>query len=447
MKIIIAGAGKVGFHLASSLSIYHDVVIIDKNSKAIANIHESLDVMAIDGDICNSQIYESLNDNEIDYFICVTNSDESNLLASTLIEDKITVKNKIVRLQKNFYKDTNLSKFNIFKTIFPSHKVARSMSYLLKYPKANNVKKFGKLDMFLVSIRLKNSNLFNKTTEGVEISIENRLKIVGVERGDSFVIPDKDFILRENDLIYLFGAKEDIEYYHFLDAEDSKNIEFESAIIVGASRVGIEIAKVLIENNINVKIIEKDINFCNHAQEELNGNATILHTRYGWSDLLKTESLESADIFITANEDDEFNIIKSIEAQQVKVPKVITINNEREYYQLMHSLGLIVIRGEKIDAYYSIIESINADSAINQKRYCGGKGVALYKEITENSKCVDRALKIPKKITPVSKIIIISQNSLITDFESHICNVGDKIIVFTDEVNDLFVEKWMHQEV
>ena len=448
MKIIIAGAGKVGFHLASSLSTYHDVVIIDKNTEAIENIHESLDVMAIHGDICNSQIYEDLSNNEIDYFICVTNSDESNLMASMLIDEKLTVKKKILRLQKNFYKDTNLSKLNIYKTIFPSRKVARSMDFLLKYPKANNVKKFLNLDMLLLSIRLRNINLINKTVEGIEEFFDNTLPIVGIERNNEFLIPDSEFVVKKDDLVYLFSSKEKIDkYYQLFDDENSKEIIFESAIIVGASRVGIEIAKVLIKNEIHVKIIEKDINLCNIAQEELNGDGTILHTRYGWADLLKTETLDSADVFITANEDDEFNIIKSIEAKQTKISKVITINNEREYYHLMHSLGLTVIRGEKIDAFYSIIENINTDTAISQKRYCGGKGIALYKEINEESKCIDKHLKIPKKLISVSKILIISQNNLILDPESHVCNVDDKIVVFTEENSDLIVEKWLYQEV
>jgi len=447
MKIIIAGAGRVGYYLAKNLCIYHDVIVIDKNIQTIEDIKESLDVLAIDGNICNPNIYDELNEDNIDYLICVTNSDEANLVASSIINSKLKVKNRIVRLQNNFYKDSNLEHFFVDKAIFPSFKVARSMDYLLEYPQANNIKKFRRLNMYLLSIRLKNPNFFNKTVQSIENLFEENIAIVGIERDKEFLIPNFDFRIDENDLIYIFGEKENIDkFYNEIKLDEFSN-RMESAIIFGATRVGVEIAKVLIKKEISVKIVEKDLNLCNIAQEQLKGKATILHSKYGWGHLLKEEGLDSADIFIAASEDDEFNIIKSLEAKEANIPKIITINNEREYYHLMHSLGLVVIRGEKIDAFYTILESINTDSTINQKRYCGGRGIALYKEILDESKCIDKIIKIPKKIQNNSKLYIVSDSKLIKDIENHTCKEKDVVIAFTAQEYEDLIENWLYQEI
>ncbi len=447
MKIIIAGAGMVGYYLAKSLCLYHDVIVIDKDTQIIENIKESLDVLAIDGNICDPTIYEKIDESQIDYLICVTNSDESNLVASSIVKDKLEVKNRIVRLHNNFYKDSDLSRFYVNKAIFPSFKVAMSMDYLLHYPQANNVKKFRRLNMYLLSIRVKNPNFFNKTVQGIENLFEESISIVGIERDKEFFIPSFDFRVDENDLIYIFGNKDNIDrYYHILERDNFTN-RMQSAIIFGATRVGVEIAKVLIKNDINVKIVEKDLTLCNIAQEHLGGRATILHSRYGWGHLLREEGLDNADIFIAASEDDEFNIIKSLEAKEAKIPKIITINNEREYYHLMHSLGLVVIRGEKIDAFYTILESISTDSAINQKRYCGGRGIALYKEVSDESKCIDKILKIPKKVLNNSKVFIVSNSQLIKDIQNHNCKEKDEVICFTTQENEELVENWLYQEI
>jgi len=447
VKIIIAGAGRVGYYLAKNLCLYHDVIVIDKNIQTIENIKESLDVLAIDGDICNPNIYEQFNDDNFDYLICVTNSDEANLVASSIINTKIKVKNRIVRLQNNFYKDSNLEQFFVDKAIFPSYKVAMGMNYLLRYPQANNVKKFRRLDMYLLSIRVKNPNFFSKTVQSIENLFEENIVIVGVERDKEFFIPNFDFRIDENDLIYVFGNKENINnFYNRIKIDDFSN-KMQSAIIFGATRVGVEIAKVLIKNEVSVKIVEKDLNLCNIAQEQLNGRATILHSLYGWGHLLKEEGLDSADIFIAASEDDEFNIIKSLEAKEADISKIITINNEREYYHLMHSLGLVVIRGEKIDAFYTILENINTDSTINQKRYCGGRGIALYKEVLDESKCIDKILKIPKKIQNNSKVLIVSNSQLIKDIKRHNCEPNDEVVCFTTQEYEEIVENWLYQEI
>ncbi len=440
MNIIIAGAGKVGFYLAKSLSTFHNVIVIDKDSEKISTIEDSLDVLAIVGNVCNKEVYMECGEEEIDFFLAVTNSDETNIVASMVIDEVLTIKQKILRIYKNFYKNNNLNNIGNFKAIYPSYKVARSMNYLLEYPYANNVKKFDKMDTFLLSIRIKNKNLLNKNIEELKYS---GINIVGVERGKEFIIFNDNLKLHFNDLIYIFSNKEKIDNFENLLFEDKE--EFNSAIIFGANRLSIEISKVLISNKIEVKIVEKDKELCKYAQDELTSEVIIINSR--WGHFLREENIGKADIFIATRDDDEFNIIKSLEAKAAGSKKVITINNEREYYNLMHSLGLTVIRGEKINTYYSILESISSDITINKKSYCGGKALALSKTLTKHSKFINNQLKVPSKIENKAKVFLVSKDEIFYDFSNRSCNIGDSLVAFCYTEDEEIVEKWLYKEI
>ena len=113
----------------------------------------------------------------------------------------------------------------------------------------------------------------------------------------------------------------------------------------------------------------------------------------------------------------------------------------------MHSLGLIVIRGEKIDTYYSILENINTDSFVTQKRYCGGRAITLSKDVSSESKCLNEKINIPQKIRDIADIYIIKEGEIKREVDNLICNEGDTLMLFAESNYDDFLEKWIYQEL
>jgi len=99
MDIIIAGAGRVGFNLSRTLSIGHNVTVIDQNSEALRRLQESLDILPINGDIEDPLTYKKLIDKRADLFIAVTDVDEANLISTLIVDDTIDVKRKLIRLK------------------------------------------------------------------------------------------------------------------------------------------------------------------------------------------------------------------------------------------------------------------------------------------------------------------------------------------------------------
>ena len=448
MKIIIAGAGKVGYHLAKTLSLYHDITIIDKNQEAISKIQDDLDVLAFHGDVENFKIYNRCN-SSVDFFIAVTDSDEVNIIASLIIDDILEVDKKIIRLKNSFFSESSIfEKLNIYASIFSSYHIANSLQHLLEFPLANNIKEFNFSNMIMLSVRINNPDYVGYNIREISKEFEDNIAIVGLEREKNFFIPQLNELLKMDDLLYIVGNKEILKKrYSNLEAPQKDNKKNKNCIIFGAERVAIEMAKVLLKNGFVVKMIEQDLLLCEQATEALKGEAIILNSKYGWGHLLKEEGLDSADIFIASTNNDEYNMIKAIEAKRVGIEKVIAINNDREYYSLMHSLGLVIIRGEKIDTYYSILEKINMDSLIAQRLYCGGRGVALFKEVTEASKCMDRTITLPPKLKEFSNVYIIREGTIIKELEGYICQKGDRLMLFADSSHTDSLKKWINQEL
>ena len=435
MDIIIAGAGRVGFRLAKTLCTKHNVTVMDQNEDAVNRLQESIDILAIVGNIEDPKTYESLVDRESDIFIAVTDMDETNIISTLIADETIKVKNKIIRLRNGFFADSGIAKkIGITKAVFPFYLSANSVRSLLEFPKANNVKIFSEFEQKLISVRATSSI-------SLEDIISDSIKVVGIERNGKFFIPNIYETTQKDDLVYLFGIAKDIkELCSQLDPQMPTDIE--NIVIFGADMLGVEIASLLSNYNVNIKIIEKDIQKCKKASDVLQENVTVINSKYGEYQLFKEENLENADMLIATSKNDEENIIKCLEAKEHNIKKVVAINNDLEHYHLMHKLGIVAVRGPKTNAYYSILEKISSSSIINQRKYCGGKGVLISRKIYKNSLLLDTFIR-PLEVPNCCSFII--KNDKIEDFDKKSeVEVGDVILAFgTNEDTDK-IEKWIN---
>jgi len=437
MNIIIAGAGKVGFNLAKTLSIGHNVTIIDQNSEALHRIQESLDIMPMRGDVEDTRTYESFKDKNIDLFIAVTNIDDVNLISAIVADTVLNIDKKFVRLEKQFFNGDKIkNKLGIDKLIFPIHLASEAISSLLAYPKANNIKNFKYTDFKLVSIKIPSKFIPQ------EFKMD-RLTIVGIERKKEFFIPnDENVEIFPNDLVYIFGSEVDINIL-FDKIEPERNINTQKCVVFGGARLGVAIAKQLVSLGRDVKLVEKDLKLCEQADEDLEGKASIINSKYSSYDIFEDEGLDSADIFIAATSNDEFNIIKCLEAREIGIKRVVAINNEMEYYNLMHSLGITVVRGPKMSAYSKIMEEIGSAGVILQKSFCGAKAIVFMRKVFVNSRLVGtkvKALKIEE-----SSIFCMRDALMLPLHERLVLQENDLIITFCTTKESTKVKQWIYE--
>jgi len=436
MNIIIAGAGKVGFNLAKTLCIGHNVTIIDQNSEALDRIQESLDIMPLRGNVEDSKTYASFTDKNIDLFIAVTNFDNVNLISILMADAVLNIDRKFVRLQKEFFHESDVKeRLNIDKLIFPVELTSKAISSLLKYPKANNIKFFKYTDYKLISVMVSSSFVAQN------FESENFV-IVGIERNKDFFIPhDKSVEVLPNDLVYFFGLEEDIRAI-CQKLELETNSEIQRCVVFGGEELGISISKELVKVGRDVKLVEEDLALCEKADEDLEGKVDIINSKYRSHDVFEDEDLDSADIFIAATNNDEFNIIKCLEAKESGIQKVVAINNEMEYYNLMHSLGIIVVRGPKTSAYNTIMEEISSTGVVIQKSYCGAKATIFMRKVFKNSALIDK--KIKPLFTEKSALFYMREELVYPLTEKMILQENDLIIAFSPTKESTKVKQWIY---
>jgi len=436
MNIIIAGAGKVGFNLARTLSHSHSVTVIDRNAEALHRLQETLDILPVHGNIEDPQTYRKLIDDEADLFIAVTNLDEANLISTLIVDDRIRVRRKIIRLRNQFFSRSSvLEKLGVDETVFPLDLSSRGVASLLEYPRANNVKRFPDTELKLFSLRV---------AQPVEMETleADGIAVVGIEREKHFEIPEKGMRIEAGDLVYLFGEVEKIRgYCARLEGETPWRIQ--RCAVFGASDLGITIARTLVENGMEVKILDEDPGLCRQADEALEGEVLAINCKYGTEEVFEEEGLERADMVIAATDNDEYNIIKCLEAREHGVRKVVAINNEMEYYKLMHSLGIVVVRGPKMAAFHRIVETIHSTRVLIERKYCGGAGTVFLRRVMEGGPLIGRQVKMLRQ-KGIRSLVVRAERLLFEVEEVGTLEEGDLFCVFALSEKADEVERWLN---
>ncbi len=439
MEIIIAGAGMVGFRLATTLSVKHNVTVIDKNVDAINMLQEQIDIFSVIGNVEDPLTYNSLLGKNVDLFIAVTDSDETNIISCLIIDESVKVKDKIVRLRNSFFAKSSIAlKLGITEAVFPITRTADSVKSLLEFPKANSVKRVNQSDLRLISIRAQHKAQDYITTQMFNTE---QFSVIGIERNKEFFIPKFDEVIKPNDLVYFFGNPKEIKSMcSRMDTQMPKIIK--NIIVFGADPLGIEIAKKLVAPSVSIKLIERNLEKCKIAAQILQNDVTIISSQYGNERLIKEEGLQNADMMIATSKNDEENIVKCIEAKEYGVEKVVAINNDPQKYALMHKLGIVVVRGQKNNAYYSIIEKIGSSSIVNSRLFCGGSAVGLTRIIYADSTLIGKIIS-PYKYDGPYCIYIRADRIFIFD-EPFTVEADDYIMAFCKVEEEEKVGKWIY---
>ncbi len=439
MDIIVVGAGMVGYSLAEGLSFKHNVIIVDKDIQKLNKIEENLDILTLLGDSEDPKTYQSFHVKEADLFIAVTDSDEANLLSSLIIDDAITVKKKIIRLKNDYFSDSPvLKKLGVDDAIFPDILTAEKVKALFDFPKANNVKSFIQCEQKLISIKIHYDQEMQYRVN--DFNAED-VVIVGIERKKEFLIPDPFDLIEEMDLLYLFGDAHVIQKLSYkLDTKMPASIK--KIVIFGANLSAQKIAKSLFDKQLDIKMIEKNIDYCKQASEFLQDQVTIINAAFEEHNLFETEGLKNADMIIAAGANDEKNIVKCIEAREFGIEKVVAINNDKAYYGLMHQLGIVVVRGAKAGAHYAILEKITSSSIVNARHFCGGIAVMLLRKIYPGSQLL--GVQISPIEMPHTLFYQLSEGKIYAKEQMKPLSEGDTLVVFGKTDDEDEIQRWIY---
>ncbi len=396
MQIIIVGCGKVGAVLTEQLSQEgNDVTVIDQNSERVEQMVNEYDVMGYIGSGTSYETQVEAGVEKADLLIAVTGSDELNLFCC-LIAKKAGNCQTIARVRNPEYSaEVHYIKeeLGLAMIINPELAAAAEIARVLRFPSAINVETFAKGKVEILTFRIKpDSVLCNMQVQEITTKLREDVLVCVVERGDEAFIPSGDFVLQEKDVVSIAGErKKTLDFFRKINIKVNP---VKDIMIVGGGRLSFYLAKILLCDGVNVKIVEKDAARCDLLCQKIPG-ATVIHGDGSDKELLLEEGLDSVDSFAALTGLDEENVFLSLYAKSKAKMKTITKINRISFDEVINSLDLdTVIYPRNVTAEY-IIRYVRAmantvgSNVETMYRLAGNKVEALGFAIKENAPVLD----------------------------------------------------------
>ena len=370
MKIIIAGAGDVGSHLAKLLSSeFHDIYLIDKNEERLNSISSQFDVFTIPGDAKSVEIMEQKLISSCDLLIAVTSSEETNMLIC-ILGKKLGAKHTIARInddniikenREHFYNDLGINTL-----ISPTHLASLEIKRLIHQSAFTDDIEFeqGKLTVFGISLS-SNSILINKTVrESADLNPNLTFKPLALHRDNLTLLVSGKTILKENDIVYFISLKESID--NIIKICGKHKFKVKDVMIIGGSRIGLNTAE-LLEKDFRVTLVEKDKKKCEEMASTLKSSLVVNINGHDVK-MLEEEGLTETDALVSVTADSEMNIMTSLVGKSHGIKKTIARIENFDYINLSQSIGVDTLINKKIiaaDNIFKFVRKGNVSSVAN----------------------------------------------------------------------------------
>ncbi len=432
MKIIIVGAGEVGFHIAKRLSEEgQDVVVIDRDTLQIKKINESLDVQAFLGSGTSPRLLKEAGIKEADLLVAATDSDEVNLISCLLARNLNQYMLKVARVRNQEYlEETEIFSEDLLgvdRIINPESLMAKNILNLMEVPGAFEVIDFVEGRVKLIGFRIhKDSPIAGRQLLSFA-GLEEKLLVGAIVRQNQVVIPQGKDTIKADDLVYVVAKNDDLGYLPGLLNPGEEALK--RVIIVGAGQTGTSLAEALDKTKINAKIIDKDNDRCLRLAENLkqviviNGDGTD-------KGLLKEENVKDVDFMIAVTGDEESNVFISLLGKGLGAKKTITRLNKLSYIPLVSAIGIDTVVSSRLSAVQAILQYIRRGKIISVVPLKGVHAEAIEAEALETSEIVN--VPLSKVKFPKGAILgtIVRGEDIIIPHGDSIIKPQDHLIIF-----------------
>jgi len=432
VKIIIVGAGEVGYHIAQKLSEENqDVFLIDKDPEKVKRITENLDIQAVSGSGTSPQMLRDSGVFDAGLLVAATDSDEVNLIACSLARHLNPHILKVARIRNPEYlEEKELLSHDLLAIdhiINPDSVMVETIMGLIMVPEASDVIDFaeGRIKLFGVTIE-PDSPFVGRPLLSFR-GTEGRLLVGAIVRGDQVIIPRGGDTLQAHDLAYVVGRDDELPYLFELlgiHVEVSRRV-----IIVGAGLAGTALAKALEQTKINVKIIDKDNERCTRLAAKLE-RATVINGDGSDRALLEEENISHCDFMVAITGDEESNILISLLAKGMGAKKTITAVNKFSYIPLVSAIGIDTVVSSRLSAVRAILQYIRKGKIISVAPLKGEHAEAIEAEALETSKIVN--VPLSKVNFPKGALLgaIVRDGEIIIPRGDSVVEPKDRLIIF-----------------
>lgn len=360
MRIIISGDGEIAYQLARAVHRDHDVTIIEDDPEEAARF-DRLDVQILRGNATHLETLRDAGADSADSFIACRTSDELNII-SCLTAKRLGRAHATCFVSREEYvrsfagvteTDGSLA---IDRMIWPQYMLAEEIARIVLVPRAIDVEIFAGGRVWLMEFLLRDDSPLLGTI--VDADLPRGVLAVSVRRGDDFFIPSGSTLLSPGDRVSFMGEQAALRQVQDRIAADEEKGRIREVVIVGGGTVGLALAKRLERDRaLRVKIIETDRERCDVLAEQLT-RALVLRGDGTDLELLEAEQVDRASVLVSVTSNDEKNLLCSLLARQMRVPKIITRVNRRENVRLFERVGIDVPLNPMTTAINVVLNSL-----------------------------------------------------------------------------------------
>ena len=449
MRVVIVGAGKLGYTIAELLSNEQvEVIVVDKEESQLTAVKETLDVMTINKNGANPITLDDPDINGAEIFIAVTATDEVNMVACILAK-KHGIKHTIARIRDMQFmgeaREYMKKNFDIDLMINPELIAAQEIYRILMTPAALNVDDFagGKIRLFEAKIR-KHNQLANiplknlKLPEGVLAGL--------ILRDHRMIIPHGDDVLQVHDNAYFIGFPKAIEKFSSSNFVQQNSRPLERVMISGAGRIARALAKRLNESGVSVKVIEKDKTRCEEMSEILSSDSIAIFGDGANVDLLTEEGVASADAIVCLTEDDRLNLMLALLAKHLGAKKTVVRVYRTEYVDLIEKVGVDVVISARLLSASEVLAFVRRGGVTRVSILEGAKAEAVEVIVQKGTKAEGK--KLMEVDLPKSCLVCayVRKNTAYIPNGHTILLHGDRIILFCLRGAAAEVVSWFTKE-
>ena len=367
MRIVIAGAGEVGIHLAMMLSREElDVILVDSNEDVLSEIENNYNLSAIAGSPTSFNTLKRAGINEADLFLAVTPYETRNIVACT-IASSLGAKKTVARIDNFEYLNEESRKH--FKTmgvddlIYPEKLACEEVIAAMRHTWARSWFELHDGALILVAVKLRDSaSILNRKLYELT-STSNLFHIAAIKRHNHTIIPRGNDEVLLGDIVYFTTTPEYVEGIRMLCGK--QQVDVKNIIILGGSRIAIRISN-MVGDDVKIKLIEKDRDKSYRLVEKMR-NTTIIQGDARDEELLSEVGISDTDMFIALSDSSETNILACLTAKQMGVPRTVAEVEDIQYITVAENLNIGTVINKKLIAASHIFQLLLDSDSSNAK--------------------------------------------------------------------------------
>jgi len=440
MKIIICGAGQVGYNIARQLATEHnDLTVIDRSEELIQRINDTLDVQGIVGHGGVPDVLERAGAFDAEMIVAVTASDETNMVICQIAHSLFDVPRKIARVRNQAYLDLRWRQLfsrehmPIDVIISPEREVARTILDRLDVPGAFETSSFLDGHVRVLGVRLnENCPVVNTPLRQLtELFPDLNIVVTAIYRDDLLVVPSGDDQMFVGDEIYFVSDVSHVK--RALGIFGHEEEEARRVLIVGGGNIGLYLAQELEEThpNVRVKIIEEKPSRAAFIADRLS-KAVVLQGNGLDEDILKEANVGDTETVVALTHDDETNILSALLAKRAGAERTMVLVNSPNYAPLQVSLGIDVFVDPRATTVSTILEQLRRGRIRGVRSVRDAQAEIIEAEALETSPLVGKPLREIDLPSGIKVGAIMRENSdkvIIPRGDTRIKG-GDRVVMF-----------------